>query len=442
MRAAATEWSSAAPVRSYRMRSHLRALRATWLSAVICASASCDGSRMVVGDQGGHSLSVLVRPPASLSNVAARLGWPLDAVPGAVVVLSRATASPGASDTVVSDSLGVAIFSSLMPGNYSIAASRTLTDSEIAQAGDALGGSIAFTTVITITLGDEDNHTTTLRVAPVDRGSLLFAEFAPMAQRTRAANPWYYHANYFRLFNNADTVVALAEKLFVEAFPSWYDVRPGNNCQTFASLMRDPAGIWAQLIYKFPNDAGTIGPGEAVLIVTDAIDHRPIGQGEPGFHDFSRADFEFIGSSDVDNPAVPNLVSVGPRTLDPLGHGWHAHELRAIYVLAAPVALDTLPRQYNTVWATGSNFVRIPNEAVLDVLSPTSTLYSPYAPCLPSVLPSVDAEEARVLPEGGGPLSVHRRVVRRRPDGSAILQRSRNSAADWYLGPMTPFLIP
>ncbi|MEW5917643.1 MAG: hypothetical protein AB1762_14655, partial [Gemmatimonadota bacterium] len=121
---------------------------------------------------------------------------------------------------------------------------------------------------------------------------------------------------------------------------------------------------------------------------------------------------------------------------------WHAHELRAIYVLAEPLSLDTLPKQYNAVWAAGSNFMRIPNEAVLDVLSTAWTLDSPYASCLPSVLPTFDAEEARLLPEAGGPFSLHRRVARRLFNGRAILQRSRNSAADWFLGPMTPFEVP
>ncbi|MGH7711957.1 MAG: DUF4876 domain-containing protein [Gemmatimonadaceae bacterium] len=354
------------------------------------------------------------------------------------------TAAP-VPDTALSDSLGIAHFRNLAAGGYSVAASRTLSDSEIARAGDALGGSTAFTSVISSTIGDDDEEVAIVRLAPVDRGALLFSEFSPLAQKTPAGNVWYYHGNYFRVYNNADTAVALASKLFVHAFPSWHDfssTNPNNSCATFASLMRDPVGVWAQFIYRFPNDAKVLRPGESVLIVTDAIDHRPIGQGAPGFHDFSRADFEFIGGSDVDNPTLPNIVSVGPRNSDPLGHGWHAHDNRAIYALAQPLDLDTLPKQYNAVWAAGSNFVRIPKAALLDVLS-TAYEVSPsqYPECLPSVLPTIDAAEARLLVDGRA-ASLHRRTARTLPTGRIVLQRSRNSAADWLLGPMTPFVVP
>lgn len=428
-----------------------RCVRAPSPSRIVAGTAlayagwllGCDATRTVAGDAALISLAVRVSPPASLAPAAARLGWPVDGVPGATVVLNPVTAATLAPDTAVADSLGIARFRNLAAGDYEVAASRTLTGDEIARAGDAVGGNTAFTGLITAELGDVDQQLVTLRLAPVDRGALLFSEFAPLALRTRGST-FYNFANYIRLYNNSDTTIALAEKLFFVAFPNWQDyssVNPVNTCATFASLMRDPSGVWAQHIYRFPKDAKGLRPGEAALLVTDAIDHRPIGQGEPGFYDFSRVDFEFIGTSDVDNPVVLNIANVGPRLSDPDGHGWHGHETRPIYGLAQPLNLETLPKQYNAVWAAGSNFVRIPNAALLDLLSTTFAQLPPYPFCLPSILDALDAGIAGELP-GEGPVSLHRRVARTLPDGRVILQRSRNSAADWFLGPMTPFVVP
>ncbi|MEK7239419.1 MAG: DUF4876 domain-containing protein [Gemmatimonadota bacterium] len=408
------------------------------------AMPACDGRRIVAGDAAQLSLTVRVSVPTSLAAAAARLGWTGEGVPGAVVVLTRLTPPSTPPDTGLADSLGLARFRNLTTGSYSVAVSRTLSDAEVARAGDALGGSAAFTSVITTALGDEDEQSLTVRLAPIDRGALLFSEFAPLVQQNLARQLFYYYSNYFRVYNNSDTTISLADKLFFSAFPNWWDfssANPVNSCATLAPLMRDASGIWAQLIYRFPRDSRTLRPGEAALVVTDAIDHRSIAPGEPGFYDFSRADFEFIGGSDVDNPAVPNILSMGPRNMDVTGHGWHAYEASPIYGLAQPLNLDTLPKQYNSVWAAGSNFVRIPNGALLDVLSASRTQPSAYPACLPSILPTLDEEAAKVLP-GAGPFSLHRRIARTFSNGRVILQRSRNSAADWFLGSMTPFVVP
>ncbi len=414
------------------------------LAVVAFASWSRDSRRTVAGDAAQLSLTVQVRAPASLAVAATRLGWVGDAVPGAVVVLTRLTAPIATPDTVRADSAGTARFRNLSAGDDSVAASRTLSDAEIARAGDVIGTSIAFISVAATVIGEMDEQFATIRLAPVDRGALLFSELAPLVQEDLARNLHYSNGNYFRVYNNSDTTIALADKLFFSAFPNWYDfssANSANSCETFATLIRDPGGVWAQLIYRFPREARRLRPGEAALIVTDAIDHRPISPGQPGFYDFSRADLEFIGTADVDNPAVPNIPSVGPRSSDPSGHGWSAYETSPIYGIAQPLNLDVLPRQYNAVAAGGSSFVRIPADAVLDVISAGRVRPSAFPACLPSLHPGLDTDIARVLPDAGA-LSMHRRVARMLPDGRAILQRSRNSAADWLLGAMTPFVVP
>lgn len=434
-----------AEVRPTNRFRHAIAWRMTSLVMAACLASSCEGRRTVSGDAAQLTLTVRVTAPPSLALAAARLGWTSNAVPTAVVVLTRLTSPPTPSDTAQTDERGEVRFRSLVSGAYNITASRSLSDAEIAAAGSAVGDHTVFTSTATAELGEVDEQFAEVRLAPLEQGSLLFSEFSPLAQEDPAKGVYYYYSNYFRIYNNTDTVIALADKLFIPAFPSWRDyssANPDNNCDIRERLERDPLGVWAQRIYQFPPGARILLPGQAALVVTDAVDHRPIGGGSPGFHDFTGADFEFIGTADVDNPSVPNMHSVGPRNGDvALGHGWMAYDLRAIYLLASPLRLDTLPRQ-STPYADGAPFVRIPTAAILDVLSTAFERSSPYPECRPAILPSLDAEEARILPEGGGAMSAHRRVARTLPSGRVILQRSRNSAADWYLAPMTPFRVP
>ncbi len=422
-----------------------------WRSALLAVVAplaiACDPRRVVGSDPATLALTVRVVSPPELATAAARLGWPGESVPGALVVVQRLTPPDAAPDSLYADTMGVALFRNRAAGDYAITAIRTLTEREISLAGDALGDETMFTARVTVTLDVEEDASESLRLVRPERGSLLVSELAPLVLED-VRGVAYRFANYLRIHNNADSTISLANVLFVSALPNWRDyssANPVNSCSTFAPLMRDPGGIWAQRIYRFPPDARSLQPGESALAVTDAIDHRRVAPDQPGFHDFSMADFmanfEFIGRSDVDNPAVPNVISVGPYTLDVDGHGWIAYETSPIYGLAAPLALDTLPRQFNAIWSGGSDFVRIPKTAVLDVLSADRTQPSLYPACPPTLLPSLDAETARLLP-GAGPYSLHRRVARTLRSGRAILQRTRDSAADWYLAPMTPFQVP
>ncbi len=423
-------------------------LRSAHSMKMICALlgvAGCAGERTVTAAATQFTLSIHVTPPVSFAAVASAISWSAGSVPGATVIATRIVSGSSGStvaDTVIADAAGIARFRNLAFGTYSVAASRSLSQAEQALAGQTLGSAIAFTGVVTVSLGTTDALEASLPLVAVDRGSLLFSEIFPSTLFNESKGLLYYHGNYVRIYNNSDTTIALAGKLFINAFPGWYDYLPTNTCSTWASLTRDPAGIWAQLIYRFPPIARALRPGETALLVTDAIDHRPFGLGDPGYFDFSHADFEFRGAKDVDNPLVPDMISVGPRDggLGD-GHGWSVFESRPILALAMPLNLDTLPKQFNAVWDGGSSLVRIPKAALLDVVSSAFTNAYSSSPCPSSLVPAIDAAEAQLL-RGGGTLSMHRRVSQTLPSGRMILQWTRSSAADWIAAPGTPFAVP
>lgn len=414
-------------------------LRDVALLAACLAIAGCDGRRTVTGDTSLTSVAVRVHAPPALAAFASALSWPADAVPGALVTASGAGAGSTLADTAVTDSAGVARFT-LPFGTYKFDAVRTLTDTEQVVVGDALGGTDSFTGVVTAELGATATFDADVALAPVDRGALLFSEIFPSTLSNTSGSVLYYYGMYLKIYNNSDTTIALAGKLFIDAFPGVFDYTPTNNCSSFAGFMRDSAGIWARLIYRFPANARVLEPGETAVLATDAIDHRSFGGGAPGFLDLSGADFEFRGASDVDNPLVPDMVSVGLQDGGLDGHGWFNVQFRPVLVLAMPLEPDTLPRQSIAGWGLVP-LVRIPVASLLDVVTSEFTNSRSATPCPSSVVPAIDASEARLLSYGGF-VSMHRKVSRVLSNGRVILQRTHKSAADWKIGPQSPFGVP
>jgi len=255
----------------------------------------------------------------------------------------------------------------------------------------------------------------------------------------------YYYGGYFKVYNNADTTIQLADKIFFDAWTGTID-GPTYNCTTFAATQDDPAGLWAKYVYRFPPSAQPLKPGQAALVAVDAIDHRQV-KSSAGFFDLSNADFEFKGDADAHNPLAQGMLDVGPRHFEADGHGWRTGGGRQVIGLAQPLDLSPLPLHYYPFLPISGSvpLIRIPIAAVFDVVQwkPFDPNYDfAYPDCPSSVLPSVDAAEARDLVSFTDTLTMHRRVSRVLPNGRVVLQRSRNSVADWFAAPGTPYKMP
>jgi len=219
------------------------------------------------------------------------------------------------------------------------------------------------------------------------------------------------------------------------------DIIPGsaNSCSNYADMMSDSTGLWAEMLFRFPGTGHDhpIAAGQAVVLATDAIDHRVIN---PDASDLTNADFEFIGPSDVDNPAVPNMINLGVRDT-PLGHGWYAAPTLNAPFVALPLSTDTLA--YRVIYTTYLRYYHVARAAVLSVsffqVHPSgegtdcSPLLSAGFNAAPAILPSVDYYSP----------SMQRKVLRFLPDGRPVLQDTHTSANDFvYAAPRTPGSVP
>jgi hypothetical protein len=151
--------------------------------------------------------------------------------------------------------------------------------------------------------------------------------------------------------------------------------------------------------------------------------------------DLSRADFEFQGG--VDNPQVPNLVSIGPHTP---GRGLFWTSIHGVAVLAQPIDVAALPldRLWNDV-----QVIRIPADKVVDVLSYWSDHQGPNPLCPRQVHERFNRQGARVLPVGwDNGVGQKRRALLTLPNGRVVLQRTLTNSRDWIAGPPTPGSVP
>jgi hypothetical protein len=250
----------------------------------------------------------------------------------------------------------------------------------------------------------------------------------------------YLFSGYLRLYNNADTTAYLDGLIVGSGFADQFDY-PNFGCDRYRPYSEDPAGIWALRFVQLPG-AGTqypLPPGQTAVLVTDAIDHRPL---YPSGLDLRGATFEYYGGGgDVDNPAVPNALEIGQPT--PLGHGLFWPSLANVVFLALPLnpaALrrEALPGNEDLLWT------RIPKEKLIEVMAMKTTYRTGYLECERLVHETFDREAVKILEFGGDndTLAYRRLAVPFTIGGQAVLQHTRWSALDFTVAPREPFARP
>jgi hypothetical protein len=367
-----------------------------------------------------QGLTVKVELDSAAVDIAQALGW-TDGVPDAEVRVHR-IGTDFQWQTALTDSSGAVVFPELLPGQYRLAAYRTLSDQEAAELGDRRR---AFGDGRMIHFGGVS--AATLRLAPDTRGSLVIGEVYGTTPKVNKVD-WDYHP-YLEVYNNSDTTVYLDGKVVGMVMDRMYD--GFTSCDESRIFRTDPGGVWARYFHQFPG-SGTeypLAPGETAVVAKDAIDHSQI---HPSFPDLSNADFELLGPADVDNPAVPNMPEIGLASYF-FGHGMHLRPSLP-YFLSEPVDVETLPHAVDETRVVPEEFVRIPREALLDVVviyANRVDTEAQYPPCDVAVHQDFDRLGGGFIKHGEDlEYSVQRVVIDTTPDGRAILQNTNTSAVD------------
>ncbi len=424
----------AAPVRTFGAR--VAAVLALLAGSLL--SATCDYGEVVVvqpAAKASGALALTILPDGEDAAVAQTLGWSAG-IPGAEVTVSPANGDTAVGPPVAvlqTDSAGKVSIADLSDSTYLVEVRRVFTPAEAARLAptDDVVGFMARAVVRpgSVTLPAPASH----------RNSLVISEWSFQPEPIPGVGGYKY-GGYLELTNNSDTTIYLDGLVIGEGIAPTQDY-PSNPCATWEYLSNDPDGVWADNIDSLPGSGHTypLAPGEVAVIATDAIDHRTIS---PDGLDLSHADFEGIGSADVDNPNVPNTITIGQ-------HSWYAEHgmlfwgvLSDVVVLSLPVDIAALPTE---VLSNGRPFARIPRAGILDVVSLLGNWHGFEYPFCPHMVHSTfDRSAARliVFEVQAGAYSIQRKVALVRPDGRKILQDTRTSHADLFYGLRTPFQLP
>jgi hypothetical protein len=346
-------------------------------------------------------------------------------VPQAQVTIRRAGSTT--EQTAVADAAGRVVFERLLPGAYVVSAVRLLSAEERNRLTGPNAGVNAFAGGRAADVA-APTAATTVALTAGRPGTLVISEMW-----FGGGNPEYFWDFYIELYNNGETTQYLDGMVLARSNQSGRAL-PQAPCEVTERYANDPDGVWVPQIYQFPG-SGTqypVPPGKAVVIATEAIDHKALSARAV---DLSRADFEFQGG--VDNPQVPNLVSIGHHAP---GRGLFWTSIDGVAVLAQPIDVAALPleRLWNDV-----QVIRIPADKVVDVLSYWSDYQGPNPLCARQVHERFDRQGARVLPVGwDNGVGQKRRALLTLPNGRVVLQRTLTNSRDWIAGPPTPGWVP
>lgn len=376
------------------------------------------------------------------SALAAAVGSPNGVLIGADVVVQRLISAED-RQSAKTDSAGVATFDRLVPGRYTVSVLRRLTAAERGSLGPEEADVTGFGGGMEVDVAPPSSEVTVGAVAG-RRGSLVISELSmPIARLPSGAD--YILAQFLEVYNNSDTTIYLDGKVIVRG--QIFGARNHRDfpCDTMARWSLDPEGIWTRHIEAFPGSGRDhpLQPGRTAVIATDAIDHS---QFDSRLRDLSHADFEFIGPQDVDNPDVPNMVTLGdPWAPGVVGHGLYFGFTDAIVAVANPVDVATLPQDNLPVLVP--RHWRVPRDKILDVLTvgptPEQEASFDFSPPCPRYINDVFDHQRALLVDETALDGIQRRLLAVLPDGRRLLQRTRTSSQDFFASfPPTPGSVP
>jgi len=383
---------------------------------------------------GSSNFTLTVRPDAEDAGVAQQLGWTAG-IPGAEVSVVQ-SGSGGSGQTFTTSATGTVSINALQSGTYRISVRRLFTGAETARLG-AGSDAVAFVGENEVAVSSSPGSAT-VSIPASYRRSLVISEWSFRLKYTPGGFSTET-AGFLELYNNSDATVYLDGVIIADAYFQAVDY-PNFSCALTEPFRNDPAGLWTRFVAAFPGKGRDLplAPGANVVIATDAIDHRAF---DPDLVDLRGANFEFIGTADVDNPTVPNMIDHSLADFFG-GHGLSFRSpLGGVTAVGAAVDPGTLMR--SGVPPNGRQYLRVPRSTLLDVMATGSQfqLNNPTHTLCPQILNvAMDRKAGFFLLDSPTDYqqSIGRKVLMKLPGGRIILQHTRTSANDYQRTPRTP----
>lgn len=376
-------------------------------------------------------------------DLAGALGWGAG-VPGASVYVARVDQARYLWDTLVADVNGRVVLSDVAAGIYWVGAEQ-----RVPAGGSAIGEASRVAGILaggeTVVVPVEETTRLPVPLKLDIPGSLVISEvFMDSPPPWETGDRAFNGSKYFELFNNGENTVFLDGMLLAHLYSSYRELGAygHHSCSSSRPMREDPSGVWADVIWQFPGSGGEypVAPGGVVVVAVAAADHTGV---HASALDLSDADFELDPLGGADNPAAPNLASVGPL----VGTAMEGRGLNGavpFYALASRVDVQSLVLEQDPGIGTTREYRRIPAERILDVamtwLDTSNSEITRVAPCPHPVHPSFDRLPGGYIPQGLDPASASasRRLVPLYSGGGSVLLDTNTSKVDFARTLRTP----
>jgi len=321
----------------------------------------------------------------------------------------------------------------LLSGTYDISVTGTITYN---LDGNTVEGKVSALVKGTIISGAEMTKIIELALRG-SSGDFVIEEIFFAGTRTPAGQQ-YNDDKYIKITNNTEETLYLDGMLLVKSkFQT--DLKEDYTPDIMGGFLA------AEAILQFPGNGTTypVAPGKSIIFAEYAINHKALNSNSA---DLSQANFEkfFESSSDVNNPAVPDLVNIYDQ-LVMHGQGVFAYALVRLPQGTSANKLNgedpeyTYDFSYNMIIdgetvPIPDTAVKIPNAWVVDVVNlgiEETYLWNVTAPSLDmgyAYVTKLDGDAGRYGK------SVRRKVIGQNTDGLDIFLDTNNSAVDFQNG--------
>lgn len=407
------------PALSRTVRLATRARLAAFLTLVTAAGACGDGATEVRT----FPLDVQVEYPATYATAAAQ---------GARV--SLVSVERNTTDTATVGADGVARFARVLPGSYTLSATRTLSETEAQTLTGIRTGVSLNATLPTQSFLAAPGAPVRMRLAGSPVGGLLIKEVYYTGSQTPSGGT-YFSDQFIELYNNSTDTLYLDSLLIADVYGNSGQINPTSLPTPF---LDDPLAVYASSIWMIPGTGRQrpLAPGGSVLIAQDGINHKSDPNGNPASPvDLSSAEWETYNerpdNRDLDAPSVPNLT----RVYFTGGFDWLLTVFGpgvVIFRHPNPSALEQVP--VPGLPASFAPRVRVPNGFVVDAFEAVQNASSGPYKRIPAAL-----DGGFVFASGTYTSQSARRKVTATIAGRRVLQDTNNSTNDFaIISPPTP----
>ncbi len=331
--------------------------------------------------------------------------------------------------TATTNSSGEAIFSDVLPGNYSISANKNLSAAE-ALPLTGISAAITLNAIVnSAAIIGAQNPTFLLQLQGGTVGGLVIKEVYYTASQTPSGGN-YFSDQFVEIYNNSTDTLYLDSLCIADIHGSAGLINPGSLPTPFNT---DNANAYASNIWRIPGTGKQrpLAPGKSIVIAQDGVNHKDATLNPNSPVDLSNADWETFNerpdNRDADAPGVPNLE----RVYFTGGFDWLMPVFGPSLVIfkADFASLEQVPIPGASPTATPR--IKIPNNIVMDGVEFLRDGTSASFKRLPAAL---DAGFA--FADGTYNKQSLRRKTSTTINGRRVLQDNNNSTADFEKIPL------